>query len=366
MFKKRTTAVITAAFVLWSGASLAQSSRPLQTPAEQPPAGFLGAQYVDSKGCIFVRVDLNGRTNWVPRLSRGREQICGASPSQAAQAVDAEPLPKNLAPAVPVVRTQTVEAPEPSARPRPVAAATSKPAPKPRIVKTRLEVPMQKPKTTPLARSSDAKPVRSTSLPGETRVVPLHVATARARVGKFSVPEGYRAAWQDDRLNPHRAEGTLAGRDAMNLVWTTTVPRRLIDSANGRDMTTKVALVYPYTDLDIQRRELGTVTLSTRNGQVIKQVKRNTRKAEVPTRIAEEAVAGQLYVQAGTFRTKASAQKNAARLKRLGIPIRIGKFNRNGETVRLVLAGPFKAKSDASFALSSVKRAGFSDAFLRD
>ena len=360
MLNKRMTVAVIATAVLWSGASLAQSSGTLQTPAEQPPAGFAGPQYVDSNGCVFVRVDLNGRTNWVPRLSRGREQICGASPSQAARAVDAETVPQAPVAVAPQVRTQTATA-QPVARPRPVTVA----APKPRIVKARPAAPAPKPVLAPVTRSKKGKPLPSTSFPGKTRVVPLHVATARARAGEFTVPKGYRAAWQDDRLNPRRSEGTLAGRDAMNLIWTTTVPRRLINRATGRDVTAKVALVYPYTDLDIQRRELGRVTLSSRNGQIVKQVQRPARKATVSSRSGGETLAGNLYVQAGIFRTKGNAQKRASHLKRLGLSVRIGKFSRNGETMRLVLAGPYTAQADASAALQSVKRAGFSDAFVR-
>ena len=66
-------------------------------------------------------------------------------------------------------------------------------------------------------------------LPPTTRVVPAHVARKRANVGRFAVPKGYVPAWQDDRLNPRRAEGTIAGKDAMDRVWTPTVPRQLID-----------------------------------------------------------------------------------------------------------------------------------------
>ncbi|MEM6310778.1 MAG: SPOR domain-containing protein, partial [Pseudomonadota bacterium] len=143
------------------------------------------------------------------------------------------------------------------------------------------------------------------------------------------------------------------------------VPRRLINRATGRDVTAKVALVYPYTDLDIQRRELGRVTLSSRNGQIGKQVQRPARKATGSSRSGGETLAGNLYVQAGIFRTKGNAQKRASHLKRLGLSVRIGKFSRNGETMRLVLAGPYTAQADASAALQSVKRAGFSDAFVR-
>jgi hypothetical protein len=43
-----------------------------------------------------------------------------------------------------------------------------------------------------------------------------------------AVPEGYRPAWEDGRLNPHRGPRTIQGEVDQSLVWTNTVPRRLV------------------------------------------------------------------------------------------------------------------------------------------
>ena len=58
-----------AAMVAVLGTSAAWS-RGLQGPAELPPAGFKGQQYVDSRGCVFLRGGYGGQVTWVPRVSR--------------------------------------------------------------------------------------------------------------------------------------------------------------------------------------------------------------------------------------------------------------------------------------------------------
>jgi cell division septation protein DedD len=50
-------------------------------PAELPPADYAGLQYVDSKGCMFVRAGNDREVTWVPRVSREGTPICGNPPS---------------------------------------------------------------------------------------------------------------------------------------------------------------------------------------------------------------------------------------------------------------------------------------------
>lgn len=80
------------------------AAQDLRGPRELPPSGFAGQQYVDSRGCVFLRGGLGGTVTWVPRVGRDRRQLCGFPPSFSPE------------PAV-VVATAPAPAPEPAPRP---------------------------------------------------------------------------------------------------------------------------------------------------------------------------------------------------------------------------------------------------------
>lgn len=79
-------------------------------PANIPPESFTGRQYVDNKGCVFVRAGFDGAVTWVPRVNRQRQQICGQTPTFGGTTAAAAPAPAPApAPAAtaPVVITNT-------------------------------------------------------------------------------------------------------------------------------------------------------------------------------------------------------------------------------------------------------------------
>ncbi len=220
----------------------------------------------------------------------------------------------------------------------------------------------------------------------QTRIVPKHVALNRINTTNVKVPQGYRKVWEDDRLNPHRAEQTLNGRADMLLIWTQTVPRRLINRATGEDVTAKVPLVYPYLDIETQRRKLGQVKIVHRDGQVVKRVLRyrnaaplhrderpakgnkvvySSRSNHTPAEPVTAQTAGRGgYVQVGVFGNPANAQRAARQVASLGLPARIGKQTRGGKTYHSVQAGPI-AGGSTNAAVTRLRRAGFGDAYLR-
>lgn len=434
-------------------------------PAEFPPASYKSTQYVDSKGCVFIRAGIDGNVTWIPRVSRQRSQICGQMPSlsgsELAQASTRAPAANVPAPVQltvePPAPAQTVEtiAPAPQAAPAAapqrapaprVARAAPSPAPGPTVFNRRApeaaapapqpqpvrrtvvrtqRVPSPAPGPTVFNRREDTAaaepaqtvrpapvtrrtivrraPTAQVTAPApvvartdpKTRVLPVQVFDERAKeIGANHVPQGFRPAWEDDRLNPRRAEQNLEGVARTRLVWTRTVPRRLIERSTGRDVTSTVALVYPYTDQAAQQRDLGTVTLVRRNGQLLKRVQRNSRaKARTPSVATQTAAAAPVapkavrapavktakaaprptakaqqkgrYVQVGTFGVPSNAQATARRLQAAGLPARIGTLNRGGKSYQVVMAGPFTSSDGLNRGLRSARSMGFGDAFVR-
>ncbi len=418
------------------------------TPAEFPSASYKGNQYIDSKGCVFIRAGIDGNVTWVPQVNRSRKVICGQTPTQGARvatgdAPAAQQAPEQItiapapAPAPRQVATTPAPRPAPQATVRRVPAAASAsnrvvvaPAAKPVVKAAPAAIP-----AAPEPRSAQATPrkpacpgaspisaryinsgvrgpircgpqaepiiasptvvnrgVASTApITGQTRVVPKHVYVDRLNTRDIAVPEGYRSAWDDDRLNPNRAEQTLNGHARMLLIWTSTVPRRLINQTSGADVTASVPLVYPYTDIATQQRELGTVTIERRQGLVVKRVQRNPGTYRAPTVSSRSApaqaapapvatqaratpkaqqpkgerISGKGYVQLGYYNGADSAQQAAQRAMRMGVPARIGKFTRSGQEMRMVLVGPFSTPAAQKSALAKMRGAGFSAAVLR-
>ena len=273
----------------------------------------------------------------------------------------------------------------------PIVGARISSAPAPRVA----AAPSQR----VVAVAAASRPVATVQQPVRVsknrRIVPRHVAVNRVNTTNVKVPRGYRTVWQDGRLNPNRAEQSLAGHKAMSLIWTSTVPRRLINQADGADVTASVPLVYPYTDYAAQQNQLGQVTIVQRNGQTLKRIIRNAtnvfspapRQARVATvqrqptyssrsapRTAPKAtaqraqtkaeVAGRGFVQVGKFNDTASAQRLAKKVQRMGLPVRVGRYTRNGQTTRLVIAGPFGGERDVKRAVSRLRSAGY-NAFAR-
>ena len=431
----------------------AQSLRNSDQPAEFPPTSFTGKQYVDSKGCVFVRAGFDGATTWVPRVSRKRKVLCGFKPSLA-DAGAAEPAPRVVevpapAPApvaTPAVPRRTV-AVKPAPTPRVVAVKPA--APTPRVVKV---VPAPAPRVVAAAPAPTTarvvarpKPGRSvTAKPAPVLVAPVVTAprvvtTAPVRVvtacpekspisqryllenGRYAVrcgpqteaprgvemvggsgyaerpatatvprvvtgtrtvttirvkpapaiapPPGYRAAFADDRFNPNRGLQTREGIAQMRLIWTDGVPRRLVDQNSGRDVGALFpGLRFPFINLRQQEQYVaknGWPGPAEPTAPKVVVATKNVSPAAA-TMGTSAGPAGHRYVQVGTFGLETNARNTAARLQNLGLPVRVGKYNKGGKTYSIVLAGPFGSGSQLQAGLLAAQQSGFPDAFTRN
>ena len=131
-FGRRSGFLSTVAIVatLITSAASAQNLSNANPPAEFPPSSFTANQYVDSRGCVFVRAGIGGTVDWVPRVTRGRQQLCGFQPTQVANTTTRAPtslanVPNPLDTPVAGLEARPVT---PSA---PVVAAAPTPAPAP-------------------------------------------------------------------------------------------------------------------------------------------------------------------------------------------------------------------------------------------
>ena len=354
----------------------AQPLSEARPPAEFPPASYQGLQYVDSRGCVYIRAGIDGDVTWVPRVTRQRQQVCGFQPtlSPAQRQAAAQPVPRQAAPAVeeitldPSARPTTTAADAPPAPALPQAAPS--PAPKSTVFATPEPAPVAQP------QKQTTKPG---ALPENTRILRRHVADARAGAQNIRVPRGYVPAWPDDRLNPRRSEMTLkpsrlsstlkvpsgyqpawrdgrlnrnrarqsaSGQAASDGLWTQTVPRQLAVSA-GRDR------VIRHSDPAIRR-----------NSPFWQPPTAAPQVTRLSTRSAPVAVKKRQFIRVAHYASDADARQTARALSQRGVPARIGKLQKGGQSYPLVLAGPFATSDATKTALDKLRKIGFTGASI--
>lgn len=356
-----TTAVC--AIVLSATFAGAQSLAQLGGPVNLPAAGFSGQQFVDNRGCLFLRAGFGATVNWVPRVDRQHRPLCGYPPtfgaaSIAAVEVDVAPAPQ-VRVTVPVVTAKPVVAKPVIVVARPSYAAADLAGPAsgqigcwsaaPRLervllrtggtalVCTRGDGTLTGWRSPHFPRTAGAGAVLS------GRQVTAEMMTGAAVLGSPrnnavpTPPRGYELAWKDDRLNPLRGVGTAAGQAQQDQVWTQDVPAVLV-------------AVQPRVTAPTAARP--RVTVSTMSA---------------PDAPAAQPVArvGASYVQVGTFGEPQNAAGVKARLAALGLPVSTSKITRKGKVLQIVYAGPFGSAAEAKAALTTARGAGFGDAILR-
>lgn len=380
------------------GATAAQSVRDDTGPAEFPPASYTADQYVDSRGCVYIRVGYGGTTDWVPRVNRSRQVLCGYRPSlpsaQTATATEPGPAPATEAPVVisgpgaaPATRPDepmagtvrtTTDAGTTTTRPR-TATTVIRTAPAAQPAAAQVTVAPAPAAASPAAPPAGRQPRcvwqtvnGRTTLYSEYDNVrcgpqPNHPgpgaseagAAAGGAVVPISVPEGYRPAWDDGRLNPQRGPRTVTGDEQMALVWSDTVPRRLIRGQVAPDAPG--GAVYSTPVVDNSDPAALVVTTSTR-GQA---APRTPAVAPGAAPAGLTADPGHRFVQIGRYDSRDAARAARDRLARGGLGASIGRSQRGGQMSFLVLAGPYDDARALDRALALARGAGFGGAITR-
>ncbi|MEM6727141.1 MAG: SPOR domain-containing protein [Pseudomonadota bacterium] len=309
----RLSYIIAVALIAGSGLGSASSAKSLAEgalPVNFPPADYAGRSFVDNDGCVYLRAGVDGNVQWVPRVTRSRQVICGQTPTFGARQVATAP-----AVSAPVIAPKPVAA-APVAAPKPAPRAAT-PAPT-RVVRQVAPKPAQ-PKVVRRVASAPvlAAPVVTISPPQPTtpkakRVVvqtpgvceskrnghavrcgpqsqsptwtTRSVASAENWTGGHpapghkvikaaphkpvaqkssilvpvspGIPYGYRQVWDDGRLNPLRGvpqkvatKGSVVPTKGYDLAWTSKAPHLLFDRKTGLVVGHEIpGLVYPNTD----------------------------------------------------------------------------------------------------------------------
>ncbi len=263
-----------------SNGAIAQQFRTASPPSEVPPSSYQGRQFVDSRGCVYIRAGIDGQVNWVPRVERNRRQLCGFQPTGVAGAAAPTSRAAPVASGPELITLPSADQPNAPAAAAPAAVARSAPvAPPPKVVAQQkprrvapvparvAPVPQPEPQTvrrvqravpaaplvvtpSPTPPSSTAAgscaglsdisrqytnstgvrcgpqdqspvtfgPQSSLQLPPDTRVLPAHLYRDRQLAKGVETPAGYRTVWQDGRLNPKRGEQDLIPRSVSSQV----------------------------------------------------------------------------------------------------------------------------------------------------
>jgi hypothetical protein len=145
---------VSAAFAVFVALSLSAQAQVSLSPAELPSAEFQGREYVDSRGCVFLRSTFGGEVTWVPRFGADRQPICNGQ-ATTATATPATPATSDVATTTTTTTTITpaAAAPAPAAAPQPVGQVRAPVAvAERRDPPRRAAAPARKPK--PKARSA--------------------------------------------------------------------------------------------------------------------------------------------------------------------------------------------------------------------
>lgn len=403
----------------------AQSVAQVGGPAELPPAGFTGQQFVDSRGCVFMRAGFSGRISWVPSIGRDRKPICNeVTPAEAsarlaqgdtsgAVASAGRPL-ATVASEMSAGRKTGVFAPIPvpglygSNVARNVGQSAAQYAPQPRIVAAQ---PSYSQSNTTASAGSN----RSTGCPAIAPVLQTLPLNNGGTVMVCTRGDGTATGWVSPRFGagarPGAAirdnaaqqqgggfgaapaaygQGAAGGSGAggsgsggyvqaviggqpvvaprrAGQTYVAAWPDDRLNPNRGLGTRQGWANQAQVWTLKVPARTLVDVAQqqARRSADLGNAGKRLTASTMSADGQASPSAGARIYVQVGTFAQAANAKTAAGRLFGVGLPVASSKGVQGGRQLVSILAGPFGSVAEANQALGMARSVGFADAFIR-
>lgn len=402
---------VTFAVALQAGITQAQTLNSDDGPAETPPPGYSDRQYIDSRGCVYVRAGFGGQVQWIPRVSRDREVLCGFKPTFAA--APEPPAPEPVAQAAPtqqapvpkrenarqsVVQDARGDMPaRPAQRPAIAAAAAKDACGAAEILSARY------------VRDGAAVAVRCGPTPAPSsparRPAPAQEARPeppRATVEAAAPERDPRDAWQAALAGNACGGGQLLSARYMDIgnaidvrcgpkpqpVGTTPPPDPLsltVTQANppapaGVSIPDGYQAAWPDGRLNPNRAQgtpagetaMRRVWTDTVPRQLVAAHRAVRSGAPAPARAmstktmpASGSAAGQSFIQIGVFGDESNVRRAVARLRGAGLPVDVSVLASGDGALQRVQVGPLGPGDNIQAALAAARVAGYRDAFLR-
>lgn len=374
--------------------TLAQSlaARTLGGPANLPPNGFSGQQFVDDRGCVFLRAGFGGAVNWVPRVKADRSALCGFPPTfgaAVAATVEADMQPDPQAGTAPVVIAQPAPTPRVATAVQRNQGLYGKPVVGDPIPLFPMTPPARQMVAAPMVLAqpvlANVQPTYATAPTGGPTGAQAQCFSVAPRLETVVLRSGGTA------LVCTRGDGTLSGWRSPVFAQGATGASLTANMMQGATLATgysapRMANAIPTPPpgyrlaWDDDRlnplRGVGTAIGQAQQDQVwtrdipahlaiAPQAATGAAARTTVSTMSSPARGGQAYVQVGTFGQPANATGVKARLTALGLPVSTSTITRKGRVLQIVFAGPFATATEVQSALATAQSAGFSDAILK-
>lgn len=320
----------------WAAASTAAPR-----PAEEPPAGFAGRQYIDSTGCVFLR---EGKL-WSPRLGRDGAPVCGYPPTPVGRTAGVAPDPSPPLDGMGRIETELVTAiaagmapgdwagalPEAAARESEAAA----PAPA-RVEGSDLGAQVAAAvAAAPAVAGAGARAIPRSALNPSPRLCALLGMSPADQVHVLGADPtgGYCSglAVPTPPSGPVRAEAAAPRR----AVAAAEMPRPARGEAEPR-----------------------TAVAASAAGGAARKPSAARQLSPTPTPLDNLIPAGTRFLQIGSFADPGAADAALRRVAALGLPV-VRSRNGAGTGGRTIMAGPFGTREAVVRAYDRLTRAGF-------